>query len=45
MELVEFVNTQFEVRVDPAEITEENFGTLTGIARYVVSKRESKQPA
>ena len=45
MELVEFVNTQFEVRVDPAEITEENFGTLTGIARYVVGKRKSKQPA
>lgn len=39
MELVEFIGAEFGFEVDPAEITEENFGTLAGIARYVVAKR------
>ena len=35
MELVGFVEQTFGVTVDPAEITEVNFGSLAGIARYV----------
>ncbi len=45
MELVEFLSGEFGLEVDPAEITEENFGTLAGIARYVVSKGARRQPA
>ena len=45
MELVEFIGSQFGVHVDPSEITENNFGTLAGIARYVVGKRTESQPA
>ena len=45
MELVEFISGQFGVRVDPSEITEDNFGTLAGIARYVVGKRAQSPPA
>ena len=39
MELVGFVEQTFAVTVDPAEITEDNFGSLGGIARYVLAKR------
>jgi len=45
MELVEFVSAEFGVQVDPADITEENFGTLAGIARYVAAKRATRTPA
>ncbi len=45
MELVEFLSGAFGLEVDPTEITEENFGTLAGIARYVVSKGARRQPA
>ena len=38
MEVVEWVETTFGVSVDPDEITEQNFDTLRGIARYVMSK-------
>jgi len=45
MELVEFVSAEFGVQVDPADITEENFGTLAGIARFVAAKRATRTPA
>ncbi len=45
MELVEFLGGEFGLEVDPEEITEQNFGTLAGIARYVVGKRARQQPA
>jgi acyl carrier protein len=38
MEVVEWVETTFGVTVDPDEITEQNFDTLRGIARFVASK-------
>jgi len=38
MELVGFVETTFGVAVDPADITEEHFGSLSAIARYVASR-------
>jgi acyl carrier protein len=38
MEVVEWVESNFGVSVDPNEITEQNFDTLRGIARFVSSK-------
>jgi acyl carrier protein len=38
MEVVEWVESTFGVSVDPEEITEQNFDTLQGIARFVMSK-------
>ncbi len=38
MEVVEWVESTFNVSVDPDEITEQNFDTLQGISRFVVSK-------
>ena len=38
MEVVEWVESTFGVSVDPDEITEQNFDTLRGIARFVSAK-------
>lgn len=38
MEVVEWVESNFGLSVDPNEITEQNFDTLRGIARFVSSK-------
>jgi acyl carrier protein len=38
VELVDFVQSEFGVKVDEADITEENFGTLENIAKYVTSR-------
>ena len=38
MELVGWVEEEFGVVIDPAEITEQNFDTLRGIARFVGEK-------
>jgi acyl carrier protein len=38
MELVDWVETTFGVRVDPAEITEQNFDTASSIARFVTAR-------
>jgi acyl carrier protein len=38
MEVVEWVESTFGVSVDPDEITEQNFDTLRGIARFVTAK-------
>lgn len=37
--LVDFVQRQFGVRVEPAEITIENFATLADIARLVAARQ------
>jgi acyl carrier protein len=39
MELVGWVEEEFGVVVDPDEITEQNFDTLRGIARFVGEKQ------
>jgi acyl carrier protein len=39
MEVVDWVESTFDVSVDPDEITEQNFDTLRGIAAFVGSKR------
>lgn len=39
VELVEEVESRFAVSVQDLEITEENFGSIDGIARYVEGKR------
>lgn len=38
MELVQFLEQEFGVTVSDDEITEEHFGTLAAIGRYVASK-------
>ena len=39
VELLAFVEETFAVSADDAEITEENFGSLDGIATFVLRKR------
>jgi acyl carrier protein len=39
MEVVAWVEETFGLTVDPDEITEQNFDTLRGIARFVSAKR------
>lgn len=39
MELVTFIDSEFGVVAGDEEITEDNFGSLAAIARYVASKR------
>ena len=39
LELITFVQEEFSVQVSDSDVTEENFGTLNGIARYILSKR------
>ena len=39
MEMVSFVEAQFGVTVLEEEITETNFGSVAGIARYIGQKR------
>ncbi|HEY7233926.1 MAG TPA: acyl carrier protein [Gemmatimonadaceae bacterium] len=39
IELVTFVQDEFGVDVENCEITDENFGTLDAIARFVYEKR------
>ena len=39
MEVVAWVEEAFGLTVDPDEITEQNFDTLRGIARFVSAKR------
>jgi acyl carrier protein len=38
MEIVEFLNTEFGIVAQDDDMTEENFGTLAGIARFVVAR-------
>jgi acyl carrier protein len=42
MEVVGWVEETFGVTVDPDEITEQNFDTLRGIARFVHGKRNAQ---
>jgi acyl carrier protein len=39
MELVQFIENEFGLVVDDVDITEQNLGTISGITRYVASKR------
>jgi acyl carrier protein len=39
VELVEEVQSRYGIRVDDIEITEENFGSIEAIARFVEQKR------
>jgi acyl carrier protein len=38
MELIEFLDREFQVEVDDDDITEENLGTVSAIARYVAGR-------
>ena len=38
MELVDWVETTYGFRVEPSEITEQNFDTARSIARFVLTK-------
>ncbi len=39
LELVAFLRQEFGVGIDEADITEENFGTLAAISRFVAEKQ------
>lgn len=39
LELVAFVREEFDIAVDEADITEENFGTLAAISHFVAEKQ------
>jgi len=38
LELIGFLQTQFAIVIRDEDVTEENFGTLADIARYVVAR-------
>ena len=40
MEHIEFIRQDFGVTVDDGDITEENFGSLSNISRFVVAKQD-----
>jgi acyl carrier protein len=44
LELIDFLQLEFGVGVPTDDITEENFGTLKDIARYVVSRNGRAGP-
>jgi acyl carrier protein len=39
IEVITFIQQEFEITIDDEDITEENLGTLAAIARYVVGKK------
>jgi acyl carrier protein len=39
MEIVGFLEEHFEMTVEQDEVTEQNFGSVAAIARYVAAKR------
>jgi acyl carrier protein len=41
VELVEEVQSRFELTIDDVEITEENFGSIDAIAQFVAAKQAS----
>lgn len=45
VELVQFLERQFNIEVGDEDITEENLGTLEAIGRYVASKLPSQVAA
>jgi len=45
MELISFLEEEFDLRVADREITEENLGSLRSIARYVSSKTKTREVA
>lgn len=42
MELIGFLEEEFEIVVEDADITEENLGSLEAITRYVTGAREAR---
>ncbi len=45
IELLEFVQTEFEIAVQDDEITENNFGSVAAVADFVTRKRRQGQAA
>jgi acyl carrier protein len=43
MEMIEFLQEQFAVVVEDADITEENLGTIDAIASYVTARAVPRQ--
>jgi acyl carrier protein len=39
IEVITFIQQEFEITIDDEDITEENLGTLAAIARYVLGKK------
>jgi len=45
IEVITFIQTEFSITVDDDDITEENLGTLSAIAKYVVGKHAQSKAA
>jgi acyl carrier protein len=45
IEVITFIQQEFSITIDDDDITEDNLGTLSAIARYVVAKREKSMAA
>ena len=41
MEIVGFLEESFEMTVEQDDVTEQNFGSVAAIARYVATKRDA----
>lgn len=44
MELIEFLDEEFQIQVADDDITEENLGTVSAIARYVAGRSHPTGP-
>lgn len=45
IEVITFIQQEFSITIDDDDITEENLGTLSAIARYVVGKQAQTKAA
>jgi acyl carrier protein len=44
LELIEFLESRFDIEVSEAETVPENLGSISSLTRYVMSKRSVREP-
>ncbi len=44
MELIEFLESRFDIEVSEAEMVPENLGSISSLTRFVMSKRSVHEP-
>jgi acyl carrier protein len=45
LELIEFLESHFGIEVSEAETVPQNLGSISGLTRFVMSKRSLREPA
>ncbi len=45
MELIEFLESRFDIELLEAEMVPENLGSISSLTRFVMSKRSVREPA